>query len=48
MLSSLEEFRHLQGDQLSEHLLAKVNKWSGKKKNTSLDDDVTMIVVDVK
>jgi serine phosphatase RsbU (regulator of sigma subunit) len=47
LLSALEEFRDFPADQLSDRLLEKVNSWSGKKKDKGLDDDVTVIVVDV-
>ena len=47
LLSRLEDLRNLQGSTISDHLMQTVDAWSGKSKNKSLDDDVTMIVIDV-
>ena len=48
LLPALAETGNTAGEQISDHLIGKVNAWSGKKKGKSLDDDVTMIVLDVK
>jgi phosphoserine phosphatase RsbU/P len=48
LLPLLAETRKLPGEKIPGHLLGIVNAWSGKRKNESLDDDVTIIVVDVK
>ncbi len=47
LLSKLEELRNLQGEKISDHLIQTADAWSGKRKNISLDDDVTVIVIDV-
>jgi sigma-B regulation protein RsbU (phosphoserine phosphatase) len=48
LLTLLAESLDLTGEKIAELLIRKVNAWSGKKTNESLDDDVTVIIVDVK
>jgi serine phosphatase RsbU (regulator of sigma subunit) len=47
LLSGLTENRHLPVEKISDHLIGKVSTWSGRDKSESLDDDVTVIVIDV-
>ena len=48
LLTVLAESLDLTGEKISELLIKNVIAWSGKRTNESLDDDVTVIVVDVK
>jgi phosphoserine phosphatase RsbU/P len=48
LLSALAGTGNLTGEEVSTHLIRNVNAWSGMKKDKSLDDDVTLIGLDVK
>ena len=48
LLSGLTENRHLPVEKISNHIIGKVSSWSGRGKSESLDDDVTVIVIDVR
>jgi phosphoserine phosphatase RsbU/P len=48
LLTVLAESLDVPGEKISDLLIRKVNAWSGKRANESLDDDVTVIVVDVR
>jgi len=47
LLAGLTDNRHLPVEKISDHILGKVSTWSGRSKSESLDDDVTVIVIDV-
>ncbi|MCX6240760.1 MAG: PP2C family protein-serine/threonine phosphatase [Bacteroidetes bacterium] len=47
LLSGLTENRHLPLEKISNHIIGQVSAWSGRGKTESLDDDVTVIVIDV-
>jgi sigma-B regulation protein RsbU (phosphoserine phosphatase) len=48
LLTLLEESVDLAGEKIPELLIREVNAWSGKRTTESLDDDVTVIVVDIR
>lgn len=47
LLTGLTDNRHLPVEKISDHIIGKVSTWSGRDKTESLDDDVTVIVIDV-
>ncbi len=47
LLTGLTDNRHLPVEKISDHIIGKVSTWSGRGKSESLDDDVTVIVIDV-